>query len=529
MSNAELFELAVLPTNADMPESGLLVTNHLNLMYMLAAGLVLPPAGFGDKYFHDTLGEYPGWIPLFIDKVPREAIESSIREAAHLKPVIVEFRLTGLSGPALAFGDQGFREIRLPGAVDNTAQTLLVPAPLPISRVVSIVFHTPEHKRMCEAEAKEFSNVPLGDYRCRTSKPLFAKATQAPWPSGAGPEQRNVPLQAPFALGGVMAMLSIFANLGELATGACRVAFDPEIGTPSTLEEHPILALLGKWIRDGEIKAGLPPTAKAMTSRNDLQNGFQATLFWNLVQRMVDWRAAGEVSNIENMLIDYLAAASTDLDPRLPTGLGNLHDTLVSLTGLSDATANELFERHDTPLAHAMILLFLRRDCADLLDYQSENLSEPDWLVAAILFGVRDGWLKLPLPFREGRQLADAVSHRMARLSHRLAQSGVDLGETPTRIRSLREVFGDSSAWRPAEKRAALEIARAQKWDCISTRINLSPGKYKLVVKGGSTQIELPGEPRIQPEIDSERFLELLSMTRLDHKFEAKIRKIVKG
>lgn len=465
MSTAELFESAILPTKADMPESGLLVTNHLNLMYMLAAGLVLPPAGFGDKYFHDTLGEFPGWIPLFIDKVPGEAIESSIREAAHLKPVIVEYRLTGLSGPALAFGDQGFREIRLPSAVDNTAQALLVPAPLPTSRIVSIVFHTPEQKRTCESEAKEFSNVPLGDYRCRTSKPLFAKATQAPWPSGAGPEQRHVPLEAPFALGGVMAMLNVFANLGELAIGACRVAFDPEIDTPSTLEEHPILALLGKWIRDGETKVGLPPTAKAETSRNDLQNGCQAMLFWNLVQRMVDWRTAGEVSNIEKVLIDYLAAAAPGLDPELRTGVGKLQDTLISLTGLGDATANEVLERHDTPLAHAMILLFLRRDCADLLDYQSDHLSEPDWLLAAILFGVRDGWLELPLRLREGRPLADAVSHRMAHLSHRVAQSGLNLGEAPARTQPLRELFGDGSGWRPAEKRAALEIARAQKWD----------------------------------------------------------------
>ena len=117
----------------------------------------------------------------------------------------------------------------------------------------------------------------------------------------------------------------------------------------------------------------------------------------------------------------------------------------------------------------------------------------------------------------------------MAHLSHQIAQSGLHLGEAPVRIRPLREAFGDGSGWRAAEKRAALEIARVHKWNCIITRINLGPGKYKLIVKGGSTQIELPGEPGIRPEIDSGRFLELLSKTRLDHKLEAKIRKILKG
>jgi len=529
MTTAELFESPSLLADTEMPESGFLVTNHLNLMYMLAAGLVLPPSGFGDKYFQDTLGDFPGWIPLFINKVPKEAIESSIREAAHLKPVIVEYRLARLSGPALAFGDQGTREIQLPESIDSTAQVLFLPAPLPVSRIVSVVFRTPEHKRICQAEANEFGNVPLRDYRCRTNKPLFAKATQLPWPSDAGLEHRSVPLQAAFALGGVMAMLRLFANLGELAVDACRIAFDPETGTPSTLEENPILARLGAWIRDGEINVPLPAKANPETSRVDLQNMSQVMLFWNSVQRIVDWRAAGGVDNIENVLIDSLAAATAELDPRLRTGVDKLHDTLVSLTGIGDATANELLERHDTPLAHAMILLFLRRDCADLLDYQSDHLSEPDWLLAAILFGVRDGWLELPLRLREGRPLADAVSHRMAHLSHRVAQSGLDLGEAPARTQPLRELFGDGSGWRAAEKRAALETARAQKWDCVSTRISLGPGSYKLTVKGGSTQIELPGEPGIHPQVNSDRFLELLSKTRLDHKFEVKIRKILKG
>ena len=527
MTTAELFGSASVPADTDVPESGLLVTNHLNLMYMLAAGLVMPPVGFGDKYFHDTLGEFPGWIPLFIDKVPGEAIESSIREAAHLKPIVVEYRLAGISGPAMAIGEQGVKDIRLPGSVDRTAQVLLLPAPLPTSRIVSVVFHSSDHKRACEAEAREYGNVSLEDYRRRTSKPLFAKATNAPWPSGKGPEERSVPLQAPFAVGGVMAMLCLFANLGERAVGACRIAFDPESGIPSTPGEHPILASLGSWIRDGKIR--LPAVAIPDTNRIDLQNRSQAMLFWNSVQRMVDWRAAGEANSVENVLIEHLAAATTDLDPRLRAGVSKLHDTLVSLTGLGDATASELFERHDTPLAHAMILFFLRRDCADLLDYQSDRLTEPDWLAAAILFGVRDGWLKLPLRLREGRALADAVSHRMARLSHQIAQSGLDLGEAPPRIRPLRELFGDGAGWRVAEKRAALEIARAQRWDCISTRINLGPGEYKLIVRGGSTQIELPGEPGIRPEIDASRFLELLARSRLDHKLEAEIRKTLKS
>ena len=105
MAEADQLRLGI---NADAkaevpaPQSGLLVTNHLNLMYMLATGLVMPPAGFGEKYYRDTLECFPGWIPLFVDKAPATAIELSTQEAGHLKPVIVQIGLTGLSGRVAA-------------------------------------------------------------------------------------------------------------------------------------------------------------------------------------------------------------------------------------------------------------------------------------------------------------------------------------------------------------------------------------------------------------------------------------------
>ena len=523
MAIADLFDATSVPATVRAPDSGLLVTNHLNMMYMLAAGLVMPPAGFGDKYYRDTLDDFPGWIPLFIDKVPGEAIESSTTEAGHLKPSIVEVSLAGLSGRVMAIGDDGLREIVFPGQLEGTERVLLVPSPLPTSRIVSIVFQSADDKRACEADSKEFGNVPLEFFKRRTSKALFTKVSNVPWPSDDRPEERTAPLQVPLAAGGVMAMLLLFANLGDQAVRACRVAFDPDDDVPRPAGDHPILAGLGTWVRDGAALLPAPPDTE--TDRIGLQNASQARLFWDAVEWLVAWRNTGGVGSAENALIDHLAAAAASLDPRLQAGVRKLHDTLKSLTGLADATASELFERHDTPLAHAMTLFILRRDCADLIDYTSDRLKEPDWLAAAILFGVRDGWMNLPLRLRAGRKLSDAVSHRMARLSHRVAGTGLDLGEAPERVRPVRELFGGGSIWRAREKSAALMLARARKWDCVHTRISLGAGEYRLVVKGGSTHIDVPGEPGISPEVDLDRFFELLAGTRLDHATEAKLRK----
>ena len=70
-------------------------------------------------------------------------------------------------------------------------------------------------------------------------------------------------------------------------------------------------------------------------------------------------------------------------------------------------------------------------------------------------------------------------------MSHRIAGTGLELGEAPARVRPLRELFGDGATWRAGEKSAALELSKAHKWDCVHTRISLGPGEYRLTVKGG--------------------------------------------
>lgn len=55
-----------------------LVTNHQNLLFMLAAGLVMEPSGFRGKHYVDSLGAVPGWVPLFRDAIPTRTFEEAI-------------------------------------------------------------------------------------------------------------------------------------------------------------------------------------------------------------------------------------------------------------------------------------------------------------------------------------------------------------------------------------------------------------------------------------------------------------------
>jgi len=72
-------------TLVSTPKTGILVTNHLNLMYMLAAGLLMPPSGFGGKYYGDTLAAFPGWLPVFVGRHQPEA-DTGMRDRLEYRP-----------------------------------------------------------------------------------------------------------------------------------------------------------------------------------------------------------------------------------------------------------------------------------------------------------------------------------------------------------------------------------------------------------------------------------------------------------
>ena len=174
---------------------GHLVTNHLNLMYMLGAGLILPPAGFGNKYYRDTLDCSPGWIPLFTGRPRRGAIDYSLVEAKHLKPCIVRISLKEFSGRVFALESGDLQERRFPSEVGRN-ELLFLPAPLPTSAIEKILFRSVEERKACGTGARDYANVPWTDFTTRTEALRFSKALSGPWPPEGVPEARETPLDS---------------------------------------------------------------------------------------------------------------------------------------------------------------------------------------------------------------------------------------------------------------------------------------------------------------------------------------------
>ena len=507
-----------------MPERGCLVTNHLNLMYMLAAGLVLPRSGFGEKYYRDTLESCPGWIPLFLDRPGRAAVDRSIAEVRHLKPCQVVISLRECVGPVMVPGPGGLEKRRWPHEVGG-APLIFVPAPLPVSVIEEIRFGSRDDATACKADALDYGNVPLADFRTGGDQRRFAPAAGPSWPPPHVPPERAAPLEAAQAVGGMLAMLRLLANRdpgGVLAGGeplglaACRAAFDPGADLPPGLSAT-LAAGLTAWLQTGPSP---PPASAALPG---IDRGDAGRLFWGAVDTLAEQAGATGVDEANARLLDYLDRESARVDEPLRKHIVELRETLDSLTGLADLTASDLFDRFRTPFPRAMSLLFLRSTCADLLAFEHEALTTEDRLAAALLFGARAGWLALPLALRGGAAASAAVSHRMAALSHRLADTGFELGPAPARPRPLAELF--AGEWNARQRKAAVELARWQKWtDCLQTRVKLSAGEYGLKVTRGGAEIVFPGEARaVETEVDRTRFSTRLAETSVDPKHEAAV------
>lgn len=493
-----------------------LVTNQRNLFYMLAAGMIIPPAAFNRKYYQDTLSAFPGWIPLFANHPFKAAIEHSISEREHLMPCLVTVELGSMRGRVRTIGVNGkVGEAIFPDEIDGKVRLILVPAPLPVSWIMSVGFRSGKEKSNCELDAGDFENVPLREFKLKAASSTFKKADNGTWP----PAIPNFPglgstLDTPLAAGAMMAMLLRMANRGTIAMVSNKMAFSSNDGREE-LVSNPMIGGLGAWIQ-----AGRAPEDGDVSRK----------LFWGMVDTIAACRASEGMDAPLDAALEQLVTSSEMLDARTKLAVAKLTTDLKALSRFSDSTITEILERPRKPFSRAMVLFFLRDNCADFLEYTHPSLTEEDYVAAAILFAARDGWLGLPLHLRDIPGLHAAVTHRMAAMAHRIANTGIDLGAPPPRPMSLRELLlpGDRG-WNKTQKEAALLLTRECKWDCVQTRVTLGKGEYQLVVDGAGAHVIISGEAKaVTTEVDRAQLFARLAMTPISSKLDGRLHKLLK-
>lgn len=474
-----------------------LVTNHLNLMYMLSAGLIMPPSGLWKKYYKDTLALVPGWVPLFPEQLWQSAIEHSVSEETLLRPCYAEVDLSKVSGAVKVLRSGFWEDARFPEEVYGNEELILVPAPLPISMVKEIAFPSKDDKSYCDKDAQNFSNVPLANFKTKAAATPFKRAKSGAWPPPVeNVQERRVELIVPDAFGGIVTVLSQLSNRSDAAIELTRQFFQ-ETPDDEVLKVFPMLLGAHSLF----YPSGMPSEQQGSISR----------LFGNFTESLIHAREATGNISPKDIVLGALENSNAVLQDSARQAGDRLMEDLKRIVQFPDKTLEELMELHHKPLSRSLIIFFMKDNSLDLLDVCPTQINGYDLCGAAILLGIADGWMRMPASLRNSNGLEDIVPAYMAHLAHRLSGSDLKMGNLPDRPRSLRELLSDEKSEKKVND-AALYIARKCKWDCIKTRIKLGKGDYQLLIDGSGASLVLDGDIKaVEAEVDQEKFMVFLS------------------
>lgn len=490
-------------------------SNHQNLLFMLANGLVTGPEGVvyagESKYYNDASSLCPGWIPLFRDTVPADILALSIKETRHLAPVVAHIALEEYRGQAYAFTG-GRWELTPYAEIAAECRLIAVPAPLPVAWISSIAFENEEGMSAFRRTAGDVENATVPELRLLPPEKDAAGplALMGQHHSGVEPfntfpatEKRNVPMQLTEktqALGGILAMLYHLADDSELGVALFKKARAAVVlsplydAAPPLKTDDAVMKALPRWL-----------AGEAMTDAE-----WRISFFFGLLDCIIENRERHGLNGLTAAAREYvlLRLGSADGRQHWPKGLKLLEAEENATLRLS-----ELFEKFQGTVSHALLLFFWGERCEDLLEFQDKNpqvvLSDADRLAAALLFGAREGWSGLAKKYRRG--LSRWVTSFMAAKAHApdTAYSPDDavIVFNAQGLKPLRELFTDDHG--AINEKRALDAARKQKWtECLFTRVKI-PATYRV----DAGFLILPGDTAAKIIVESDLFLARLRGT----------------
>lgn len=406
-------------------------TNTDNLKTILSHGLICGPEGY-KKYYADISSDFPGFIPVFRNGNGShvDALIKARAEDDSLVVCLLEIDLAQIVSGNAYLRNYETIDISKNIPADQQLNTILLPTPLPLSCIKQVIFDSPVAKKTFEDDVKCYGDTPQGMLKLiaanKPDKKFFKKNSQqsvGDKPAnneGSSDSEQKIPKRNTinysriYSLGGLLATLFYIGKNGVTTT---KVFSDcTKMEKLSDIETPLIQGLTNYFFHQENLRESSSP---------------QMLILFNVLEILVNQESRECISAV----IDFLQAEESFNRSNERIRAKELSERISSFYhNTTDAKASTLFAESSSKLEKALLLLTHREDVAGVIETDIAELDvfdEDDYIIAAMLFGTRSKYYKIPLTIRQYKGIHECISILMAQYTHNNDNSGLTFKTTP--------------------------------------------------------------------------------------------------
>lgn len=410
-------------------------TNTDNLKTILSHGLLCGAEGY-TKYYIDISCDFPGFIPVFRNGNGghTEALIKAGEEDDSLVVCLVEIELAQIvSGNVRLLNDDIINiDICKDNPEDRQINTLLLPAPLPLSCIRQVYFDSSDARKTFADDLRCYGDTPQGVLKLVAAKnkqdrSLFTRTLQTgvvPGTAGSNgkcfvlppevPARQTINYNKMYSLGGLLATLFYTAKNGS-TTAATFAECSRMKGTVNT-DNRLIRGIINYFRRREDSEESSSP---------------QMVILRNVLDILVNRENRECISAI----IHFLGADGSFTKPNERARAKELAERISGFYhNTIDSKASAIFAGASSKMEKALLLLAHREDVAGLTRTDIAGLEvfdEEDFIISAMLFGIRSKYYKIPLSIRQYKGIHKYISGLMAEYAHGIDCSGLTFKKTP--------------------------------------------------------------------------------------------------
>ncbi len=504
-------------------------TNTDNLKIILSHGLICGSEGY-EKYYTDISSDFPGFVPIFRNGKGRHgaALSKAKEEGDDLVLCLLEITLEQIVSGSVRLTDYQPVDIEAcrKQAEGEQINEILLPAPLPLACIKQVLFiKSSQDKNTFENDSKRYCDTPQGvlkfaDATKKADKNLFNRNSQPdvmfdppgtavaedPAVSQNMSPENKVNYNKIYSMGGLLYTLFYFAK-NSSATNE-TLASCVKLKEIEKSEDDLVSSINNYFHQPGD------------SAKN---NTFEAIILDHVLDILVSEKSSGCATAIVRLLETENAFENDEYTAKgkeIAKKLADFYHNKI------DAKRSDFFSKADSPIERMLLLLLYRKDVAGLMETsvaKLEVLTEQDYTVAAMLFGIRSKYYDIPLSLRQYSGVQEYISYLMAKYAHDSRDTGLQFKEYPVPFPcTVMDMI--ISKQREKSKRLGFLYWLCNKHkelqNCFDT---VMPNKKFVHEQGKSTY---PGVVIPDVQINESEFFKIMSKIGIDDKlYEAIVKK----